>query len=47
MARLPEGKQKLSVGCYYTMNPSKGLAFDLLRNFIQGVKPVYCTEGLI
>jgi hypothetical protein len=28
MARLPEGKQKLMFGCYYTMK-SKGLSIEL------------------
>lgn len=28
MARLPNGKQKIAFGCYYTMKP-KGLAVDM------------------
>jgi hypothetical protein len=28
MARLPEGKQKLGIGCYYTMSPGNGLTIN-------------------
>ncbi|WP_428909480.1 hypothetical protein [Niallia sp. Krafla_26] len=29
MARLPEGKQRISVGCYYEMSPGKNFTINM------------------